>query len=708
MKMNDQNVRNQITRAIDEANWDLNGCPFLAEKIMEENTSQTHTLSRKKLIPMISLALLLIVVTAFALMNRQSAVGAYGFWSYEDGRLMFQGENDQTSRIVLEDDRILAMDAETKSDTLYYITQDTEGMQLLSITPGGYAATPGRRINSKYNIQELRVSEMANGYILADTSTGSGQLYQIAGMDESLTPDMPLVTDGWQNQGITTFAIDQDTVYAYRGETGDLAVFTAYDRKLKHSPVTVHGITCLEAGYQENGVDYAFALSDQSPAQLLLINTKTGEKMDTGERTAMAGCRLDRDQHTLYVISDSEKRVVSFRISQLSGKKTLHDLTIVNGDILEDACLQAAIRMFNEKYPDVEVFLRYVDDDRIIATELMAGETGIDLFMYRSNAEYITGEMLFRNGAIRDLSAIPEILAVLPEYRNIWNPVSAGGKIYGLPINQNISLWKVNQELAERIGWELPRGCWTIEEFEQLMDRVIEWNETHEDQIILLCGETEYLMSQYESTHIDIYAGTVNLRTDEYIHLLELQKKMADHHLLLSRRDLRPDQSIKESIIPQNALIRSGLYRIDEENIILPPVPDPAESNPWLATGWCMYVNANSPWPEETAYMMTCLFSPDVMSRRSYRDNGQWLKDKSRYGEEDPALTMMEGELNPETEALYNDALEHLTRSKRINMLADLPYADWVDLLESMLMGQISPEEYARIMQGKTEMTLGE
>ena len=699
--MTEDNVREKITQALDGANQQLQGNPYLAEKIMAgENRGQRGSF-RKRLIPLISVAMMLIVVTAAALLSRQTSVGGYGFWRYEEGQLLYRGENDKDFRVVMEDDQILAMDAEPEMNLLYYVTREDGEMRLRSVDPDGSGYhTPTRTINRKYRVQAIKSCDGAV-YMLADTLAGNGQLYLLAGYDdEGFSEDQAIEGENWPNRGVTDFAADRNSIYAYCADTGRLAVFSAYDRKLKYDPVTVLGITCLEAGYQENGIDYVFALSDQSPAKVLLINTATGEKMDTGETVSLAEGRLDRDRYTLYAISDSDNRMTRFQVRDLSGKKALHELTIVNGDMLERAYLEAAIRMFNEQYPDTEVRLRFVEDDRVTATELMAGEAGIDLFMYRQSAETIPGELLFRNGAIRDLSAIPEIQAVLPVYQDVWHPVSAGGAIYGLPINRYIYQWQVNRKLAEEIGWKIPQGPWTIEAFEELVDQVIAWNKTHDEQVKLLCGNTEYLLSQYESTHIDIFSGTVNLETDAYIHLLELQIKLEKGHLLLPWREMGSLQN--EQGVPEDVLFRVDTLPTLAGNAILPPIPSLEDPYPWLCQDWCIYLSANSPWPEEAACLMACLFSPEITTQRF--DSRQWLKDPSLYETERPEN---EPPL-PKSTAAYDELWEHLTRMKDTCILAKLPFMDWVELLESMYEGQISPETFAHTMQERIEMQLGE
>ena len=99
---------------------------------------------------------------------------------------------------------------------------------------------------------------------------------------------------------------------------------------------------------------------------------------------------------------------------------------------------------------------------------------------------------------------------------------------------------------------------------------------------------------------------------------------------------------------------------------------------------------------------MACLFSPEITTLRF--DSRQWLKDPSLYETERPEN---EPPL-PKSTAAYDELWEHLTRMKDTCILAKLPFMDWVELLDAMYEGQISPETFAHTMQEKIEMQLGE
>ena len=691
--MNEQNIRNQISRAIDESNQDLRGNPFLAEKIMAAEHPASSARSRRRLFPLITLSVLLIAVTALALISRRTSVGGHGVWTYADGQLFYQEEQDQSPQLVLENDQIRAIDADYKTNKLCFIARASGDLQLCSVDQAHDAPELLRTVSSKYMVKAIRAYD-GSVCMLTDTSTAKGQLYRLDGYDGFWTEDRPLEAEDWPNQGVTAFAVGGDAIYAYCPESGRLATFANYDLSLRYPPVTVQGITCLEAGYQQDGTDYVFALSDQSPARLLLINTRTGEKLDTGETASVPDSRLDRDEYNLYVVSDAAPGRAGYRVSSLSGKKVLHDLTIVNGDIIERAWLEDAIRLFNERYPDVEVIQRYAEDDRVIATELMSGEPGIDLFSYRQTAEVIPGEQLYRSGAIRDLSALPELQAIA-DTRALLHPESAGNAIYALPLSRLYCLWEVNPTLAETIGWQVPEGPWTLEAFETLVDQVIAWNESHEQQVILLCGNTEYLTDQYESTHIDLMADQANLMTDEYLHLLELQKKMYAHHLLLSQRDMPFETSRKP--LSSNVLLRADYYHANSENLILPPIPSLEDPFPWLCQDWALYLNTNSPFQEEAVYLVSCLLSPEALA--------------CHFG---GAESLLHFEAAPEAESVspvdFTAAglSERLTRLKITTILAHLPFADWLELWNAMLSGEISPEAYAQTLQQRLDQALGE
>ena len=124
----------------------------------------------------------------------------------------------------------------------------------------------------------------------------------------------------------------------------------------------------------------------------MILNARTGEMFYSSQRIDKNTESMSRDETNLYTYDFDGKQTGCFNILQLSGKKVDHLLTIVDGPHLEEASMAIAIEMFNEKYPNVEVVRRDILDNRVLATEMMADEGGVDVFAM--GADYIPEDNL--------------------------------------------------------------------------------------------------------------------------------------------------------------------------------------------------------------------------------------------------------------------------------------------------------------------------
>ena len=119
--------------------------------------------------------------------------------------------------------------------------------------------------------------------------------------------------------------------------------------------------------------------------------------------------------------------------------------------------MQAAIKLFHQKYPDVELIFRRIDDERVVTTELMAGEGGIDVFGNISNGFTPEGMML-KNGAILDLTDHPDIQKNWESWRDLRKLVSAEGRQFGVLADLTLYAFAVSEPWADKIGWDIPDG----------------------------------------------------------------------------------------------------------------------------------------------------------------------------------------------------------------------------------------------------------
>ena len=700
----------KIRDAINQCYGGLKGDGTRADRIihafrLEEGMRRPVSFSgRKWAMTVIVFSLVLVTVTALAvtLMSRHVSAVSTGIWRYENGELLYQGDSDTRPRAVLADPNISHIATDDFSNTLYYLTSTDGETSLRSISEYTGEAASVRSINRRYRILDLKVNA-DHAYILADTAQDTGVIWQLSVFGDDVVADEPIRTEGWENRQISSFDVHDGLLYAWSGERQELAVIRLADRTLNTHPVPASGLLALTAGYEKDGDLYVLALTRQERSgqmRLVAMNTRTGEKLDTEENVPAWAAGLTRNRTSLIVTGSEPGQEADFRLNALAGRRVLHELTILNG--LDSQVMQRAVQLFNERYPDVDVVFRRIEDERVAATELMAYESGIDIFGTLSDGS-TPGALLLKNRAVMDLTDSPEIQASWEAWRDLRGLVSSDGRQFGVLERLDLYTWLVSDRWAAEIGWAIPQDTWTMADFESLTDLVIAWNEAHDTHLYLLCDSREpYLLKQYTASHLHFGTGSADFETDEFIHLLNLLRHMSDHDLVLWEQDLIGSTQFKSDQLPGNTLLRVGripLGAMESQTYILPPVPE-FEEFPYLIQGYYLYACANSRHPEEAVCFLACYASAEATAMDWYGNNGQLLADRRLYDDEPGFGT----QIREDNETRYNAALPAARPAIRI----PVAWAESTEMLQAMLNGSLSPQEYAEIVQYQAEMMMGE
>ena len=700
-----------IRNAVNTGYGGLKGDNALADRVIGQQARRPRFIPLKKSLtaPALALSMLMIVAAAFALvlMSKPAAVSEYGLWRYTDGQLTYQGEEEKRPRIILEDENIRFIAADDQDTGVYYITREDGQNRLKNMTTGGFAQTPGRIINRKYDIVDLQVSQ-STAYILANSASAQGQVVQVD--PYGTYQEMPVSIENWENERITAFAVYQGVLYAYKEGSKNLAVIDLSNRRVRCEPVQVGGIFSLTAGQENAETPFVLALTRSEASgnkRLLILNALTGEMRDTGETVPDWADYVSRNREELYLLGTEQQQVKSLRISALSGTKVLHELYIVNGGGADEPVMQAAIQRFRQRYPDVELVFRNIEDTRVLNTELMAGEGGIDVFGNLYSADP-PGSMLLQNGVIRDLTGNPDIQKNWEDWRDLKGLVSADGRQFAVLRMLDLYAFAVSGEWADKIGWSIPDGPWSLEEFEALIQKAEAWNRNGGEHLYLLCDSSDpYFLNQYETSHVNVYAGTADFETEAYLRLLRLYEELNEKELLYPREKLAGREEIYDYLLPANSLLRvtrgSLSWMNQAERVIFPPSPQ-GEDSPYLCTGWYLYANSNSRYPEEAEYFLACYGSAEAVSREFYENYGQWLRDRTMYDAAGAMPGSITGRIREETERVFNEAI---VRARPVSELREL-FWQKRDMLPALFRGEISAEAFAAAMQQQAEMMLGE
>lgn len=697
--MND-NGHKRIRQAIENGYGGLTGDERLAARIINTSSRGWRLPSFRPLV-ITAMMLVLMVGVALALVPQYFSVNDSGSWTYVDNQLLYQGAEAKRPTVVLELEGIRHMAAEEGTGMLYYITRaQGGGFTLHNTTNYGKELYPSRHINAKYRIQDI-VIDSSELYMLADTTTASGQIYRVYTYDESI-PDELLNIPNWENKGTTSFAVKDGVLYAYNSTTQMLSSIDLRNHTMLNAPVRAGNLTAISDGYELDGEQYVLGIAD---GKLVAIGTFSGKKLDTGVKLPADAITLDTNSYTVHVGDSAGMIVGSYDITDLSGVE-LRQLYIVDA-FTKTAAYEYAEAKMKEKYPDVEIVHRWTNGEIDYKTEMMSGEAGIDIVCFQDFTTFAPMALLLKNGAILDLTDEPSITAVHDDYLDVWELVSAGGRQYGVMDTTcaTPTLWEVDVKIAEKIGWEVPDGVWTWDDFDQLIDLVITYNQTAEKPIWLLADEglPGYGFKQFDAIYLDFFSGTSHYDSEEYLGVIRREQKMALH-------DLKKPYDVRAEQLDGNTLLRvqgtSGRQVFKDRDFILPPTFD-ADNPVYVTSVMPLVVNANTKMKDEAIYFLSCLISVEAESLNNPYYSGQWLKDESLYtAQVDPFILKMEGAgASERNKELLRFVLEHSVPMQRIIEVWQMHVRE---LLPALQAGKITPEEYAAIVQRQADMILGE
>lgn len=616
----------------------------------------------------------------------QYAVSSNGLWIVTDDSLLwYRDEMYQPEKLA---DAVHVVHIASDDSCLYYVTEDN-GIQFLNeLYTGGIAVLQSTMLQC--NFQQI---EVANGHLWGLRE--DGVLCSVYDSDGSA---FPMQMTGFENSGITTFSGWQQYIIVYQESVGRIVLLdTAVNSVIATATISqpVEWIQVLDVS--EESASAAVMAS----GNVRVIDLLTGSMKELPLRIPADCAGLRRNATVIFTLGDDYRTLYKLPVFALLEKEAQNrTLTIVNS-IGDDQVFDAAVVLFHQKYPDVVIVERWIDDPRIIATEVMAGGDGIDIIGMQESFMTISSGFLLKSGAIVDLSTCPELDGTKCNYRDVFGITTINGQWYGVPESIEMHLWQVNPTLAEHVGCEIPEGRWTWADFVQLAEAVISYNQTAEKPVYLLQEDSlllPYFFLEYQANHMNILDGTVDFDSDAYCSLLDMWKWLNDEHLITSAVDRHNPSMRKDTLLWS---YRTPLCLMGSAEYIYPPT-ETAESG--IPVYCCSLVlNSRSPMREEAAYFLQCLMVPDSVNQGAYWPNGQMLSDAVFDTDNEAENEIYH--VSAKNEQLWNAAL---TVGIPELYLYDIQREQAQTLLPGLLNGTVNAQRFAMISQQLADMALGE
>lgn len=612
----------------------------------------------------------------------QYAISDHGVWINDADTLLWYTNSMYQPEMVAKDSHIVHIASD--GDILYYITEEQDLQTLHMIYSYGIVAQ--EPVQMQEHVRQIEADSdsllaLNEEHEICSVYTGDGSLY-------------PLEIRDWENEQITAFSLWNGILAAYKGESGELSLISIDTNALFFSPVIVPSLDWVQIGSITAEEPWIAAFSG---SRLVVINVKDGSKTVVPASLPEDCAGLRRDKTAFYTVGGNWQKLYRIPRNLLRPSRG-NTLTIVNS-VGDNNWFDATVAMFHKKYPDVEVVERQIDDPRILATEMMSSEGEADLVGIQESNMTISSMFMLHSGALADLNGFEELADAREDWVNLWGMVTTDGRWFGVPETVSEYLWQVNPSIAEKIGWEIPADAWTWDDFQALADRVIAYNETADVPIYLLQEDNflfPWFFHEYQANHIaDAMHGNAIFADESYIRMLEMWKKLNDHHLICSSADMF------NKAMRSNTLLFSYRFVLPElrsEFWILPPTE--SESSRYPVYCAFMALNAHSQHLEEAKYFLQCYLSAKTVSQGFYWNEGQWLSDDSLYD-----VSQNIYKISQENEDLWNTVL---TRSVPEFFLYDIQRQQANTLLPELIAGNITPEQFAEISQQLADMALGE
>ena len=437
---------------------------------------------------------------------------------------------------------------------------------------------------------------------------------------------------------------------------------------------------------------YAFGYNVYDPDQLLRIPLDVGGTGYARKLDGKSYAGLRGNGTGMYFMDTDENKLVCIEWDELISQVEVKErLTIVN--VFTNERLTAAIEMFNERYPEIEVVLKTNDNERQIMTQMMAGDGEVDI-LFTQAAGGTDSKLMADAGAVINLANDEEFMRNLTYWYDVAGLIGSEDFVYGVVCHAWPYTWAVNENLITKLGCEKPEEGWTWDEFFELGRKLAEYNMENGTRYGLLSDSViPYLIMQYNNNEIDLLQNTAEFDNATLRSLMIQWKEMVDLNLI--------DSSEDSLFTVQSSQYVSLGSRTD---LLYPPVYN-ADTR-WPINSIIGVLNSNCENVEAGIYFMTCYISPDVMTVGDYQYIGRFLKDKNSYPEsafdQDPIF-----DINPNEENMIY--WENLLENSVIQMaFDDVQRCFCYELYPQYINDEIDLDTMLRILQQRADMMLGE
>ncbi len=278
--------------------------------------------------------------------------------------------------------------------------------------------------------------------------------------------------------------------------------------------------------------------------------------IQSGVSRQLSDTAFDQQAHSFFIRGDhayliEPDRRGAFAV-HLAGPENMITLMAESNDVYATPALTAALEAAREDHSPLGMNFHYFPDNRVLVTQLMAGESDVDI-LFHQQASSLHPTWLYRAGAIEEISEDHQIRLLLSSYLGAEAVSTFEGKLLGFPILLMPDVWCIDRALFEKTGIPIPETPWNWDDFFGLGQELAQYNALKGTTYKLIADTLRepYGFMQYMLSHQSILKGSLDLETEEFRSLALGWKHLIDRDLVYPLR-----YNYDEPMVDDTALIR--------------------------------------------------------------------------------------------------------------------------------------------------------
>lgn len=362
--------------------------------------------------------------------------------------------------------------------------------------------------------------------------------------------------------------------------------------------------------------------------------TPGGETVEMGEvstgESSVYGVGLAAEH--LFVQADG--KLLRYNLKDFEQQAPERTLRIAFDMPSGDMRFQQALRLFREKYPDVQIKPETVKEEDLVLS-LMSGEAEYDIFYMDSQ----TTDPFEKAGLFADMSEYPQIVSAMESWIDMPGILyDENGKFIRVPdsvqVDSGFTLPKLhNYDLLIESGIEIPSGPIDYDTFRDLCAQARKQG--------FYCYATDNRLQEaygiYCALYTDPMNGVLDFDTPEFRRIMEFWKQMQDEDLVLvydltgQSRDVTDQMRVDDRYLFTNYSFQKEISYHADPNVrkwIYPPTPDGEAIV--VARVPALYLYEHGRQKDLAADFLAIYASPETQAAE-YEGNDLYLNDLTLY-----------------------------------------------------------------------------